>query len=283
MGDELELDWGDRKPRNPNEPDANAPQPNAPPAPPPPQGLAPNRGQPPWHPAAMPDGLRFRVGRFFTDSTLRISQRTEMAQALVGWDQANVYEVRGEDNELLFSALEQGRGLLGGLSRNFNPFYRNTTDCMTVDGSLFLRCHFPFTFFFRRCEVSAWNETPVGAVQHRFHLLKLRADIVSPSGATLLEVHGPMLKLFSFTDWVFEVRRGPQLVARIKKHWSGFFREAFTTSDRLSIAFEPGFTDPRLRLLVFAAALTVDSTAFEKKDRHAEGTNLAGTLWRLLK
>lgn len=231
----------------------------------------------------MPDGLRFRVGRFFTDSTLYLSQRVELAEALVGWDQANAYEVRGDGHELLFSAMEQGGGVLGGLSRNFNPFYRNTTDAVTVDGSRFLRCHFPFTFFFRRCEVSAWNEAPVGAVQNRFHLLKLRADLVSPSGAMLLEVHGPMLKFFSFTDWVFEVRRGPTVVARIKKHWGGFFREAFTTSDRLSITFEPGFVDPRLRLLVFAAALTVDSTAFEKKDRHAEGTNLIGHLFRLLK
>lgn len=278
MGDELELDWGSRKPRNPNDPDANPP---TQPAPPPPQALEAGRALPPWHPAAMPDGLRFRTGRFFTDNHVRISQRVELAQALVGWDQANAYEVRGEDNELLFAALEQSHGLLGSLSRNFNPFYRNTTDCMTVDGSLFLRCHFPFTFFFRRCEVSAWNETPLGTVQVRFHLLKLRADILNPAGGTLLEVHGPMLKFFSFTDWVFEVRRGTQVVARIKKHWSGFFREAFTTSDRLSVTFEPGFTDPRLRLLVFAAALTVDSTAFERKDRHADGSNLAGNLFKL--
>ena len=280
MGDELELDWGSRTPRKPNDPEANPP--SQPVAPPPPS-LEPGRALPPWHPGAMPDGLRFRVGRFFTDSTLHLSQRVELAEALVGWDQANAYAVRGEDNELLFTAMEQRGGLLGGLSRNFNPFYRNTTDAVTVDGSRFLRCHFPFTFFFRRCEVSAWNEAPVGAVQNRFHLLKLRADLVSPSGATLLEVHGPMLKFFSFTDWVFEVRRGAQVVARIKKHWSGFFREAFTTSDRLSITFEPGFVDPRLRLLVFAAALTVDATAFEKKDRHAEGTNLAENLFRLLR
>jgi uncharacterized protein YxjI len=275
MSDDLELDWGTRAPRQPGSGAAlTAPAERLPPK--------PTRALPLGDPAAMPEGLRFRTERFFTDSTLRLSQATELAQALVGWDQANSFDVRGEDGALLFTAQEQSRGALGGLSRNLNPFYRNTTDCMTADGSLFLRCFFPFTFFFRRCEVSSWDERPLGAVQSRFHLLKLRADLVNPNGAVLLEVHGPMFKFLSFTDWVFEVRRGEQVVARIKKHWSGFFREAFTQSDRLSIAFEPGFTDPRLRLLVFAAALTVDATAFEKKDRHTSGGNLVSNVFKLL-
>lgn len=276
MSDELELDWGNRAPRQPGKDDTGLVAPAAPPPP-----AKPTRALPPGDPAAMPEGLRFRTERFFTDSTLRISQTTELAQALVGWDQANAYDVRGEDGALLFSAQEQSRGVLGGLSRNLNPFYRNTTDCMTSDGSLFLRCTFPFTFFFRRCEVGSWDERPLGAVQSRFHLLKLRADLVNPNGAVLLEVHGPMFKFLSFTDWVFEVRRGDQVVARIKKHWSGFFREAFTQSDRLSITFEPGMTDARLRLLVFAAALTVDATAFERKDRHASGGNLVSNVFKL--
>ncbi|MFZ5443085.1 MAG: phospholipid scramblase-related protein [Myxococcota bacterium] len=275
MGDELELDWGSRAPRHPGNEQR--------PASPPPKELAPAKGLPPGHPSGMPEGLRFRTERFFTDSHLRVSQSVEMLQALVGWDQANTFDVRGEDGGLLFCAQEQSRGVLGALSRNLNPFYKNTTDCMTSDGSLFLRCTFPFTFFFRRCEVQAWDGKPLGVVQNRFHLLKFRADLCGTNGAVLLEVHGPMLKFLSFTDWVFEVRRGEQVVARIKKHWSGFFREAFTESDRLSITFEPGFTDPRLRLLVFAAALTVDATAFEKKDRHFEGGDLLQNLFKLLR
>lgn len=230
----------------------------------------------------MPEGLRFRTARFFTDETVRVSQSVEMLQALVGWDQANTFDVRGEDGALLFCAQEQRNGVLASLSRNFNPFYKNVTDCMTSDGSLFLRCTFPFTFFFRRCEVQGWDEKPLGVVQSRFHLLKFRADLCNPTGAVLLEVHGPMLKFLSFTDWVFEVRRGDQVVAKIKKHWGGFFREAFTQSDRFSIEFEPGFVDPRLRLLVFAAALTVDATAFEKKGRHFQGGDLAQNVFKLL-
>lgn len=245
--------------------------------------MVPARGLPPGHPDALPDALRFRTERFFTDSTLRVRQSTELLQALVGWDQANTFDVRGEDGALLFCAQEQGRGVLGALSRNLNPFYKNTTDCMTSEGSLFLRCVFPFTLFFRRCEVQAWDGKPLGVVQSRFHLLKFRADLLNPNGAVLLEVHGPMFKFLSFTDWVFEVRRGAQVVARIRKHWSGFFREAFTESDRLSITFEPGMSDPRLRLLVFAAALMVDATAFDKKDRHFEGGDLLQNLFKLLR
>jgi hypothetical protein len=278
MTDELELDWGSRKPRQQQEESALEPAGQAPL----PQ-RAPQRGLPPGHPDGMPDGLRLRVGCFFTDGSLRIRQATELMQAFAGWDQANTYDVRDETGALLFCAQEQAHGLLDALSRNFNPFYKNTTDCMTVDGSLFLRLVFPFTFFFRRCEVRSWDEKPMGAVQHRFHLLKLRADLETTTGAALLEVHGPMLKFLSFTDWVFEVRnKSGQVVARIKKHWGGLFREAFTESDKLSITFEPGFGDPRLRSLVFAAALLVDATAFERKDRHAAGGNLASNIFKLL-
>ena len=276
MSDELELDWGNRKPRG-QEGSSIEPAPNSRTGAPPPE-----RRLPPGHPDAMPEGLRFRIGRFFTDGTLRIKQAMELAQALVGWDQANAYDVLDETGAVLFCAQEQSNGLLSSLSRNFNPLYKNTTDCMTVDGSLFLRLVFPFTFFFRRCEVLSWDQKPLGSVQNRFHLLKFRADLENTTGAVLLEVHGPMLKILSFTDWVFEVRKGTQVVARIKKHWGGFFREAFTASDKLSISFEPTFNDPRLRCLVFAAALTVDATAFERKDRHASGANLASNLFKLL-
>lgn len=274
--DKLELDWGGRQER-----DAK----NAPPAstgrePSQPSALTQTRGEPqkksplPGNPADMPESMRYRVARFFEGASLRISQRVELAQALVGWDEANQYDVKGDDNASMFTAVEQGGGVLGALNRNFNPFYKNVTECLTPEGSLVLRLTFPFTFFFRRCEVSTWDERPLGAVQNRFHLLKFRSDLVNTAGVTQLEVHGPMFKLLSFTDWVFEVRRGEQVVARIKKHWGGFFREAFTSSDRLSVEFEPGFTDPRLRQLVFAAALDVDLTSFEKSDRHASGKNL---------
>lgn len=263
--DELELDWGSRAPRGPGAP-SEAPQPA-------PAAVKSGRGPL----GDMPEGLRFRTERFFRGSFLKLTQQVELAQALVGWDQANAFSVMGDDNHVIFTATEQAHGVLSALSRNFNPFYRNTTDCFTVDGSLFTRLHFPFTWFFRRCEVQGWNERPLGSVQVRFHLLKFRADILGTTGNTLLEVHGPMLKFFSFTDWVYEVRRGERVVARIKKHWSGFLREAFTTADRLSIEFEPGFEDPQLRLLVFAAAMTVDLTSFDRSGRRSQGKNLLQT------
>ena len=277
MTDELELDWGSRKPREADQ--ATDPQPEQ-------KQPEDNRlgvrisgiekagvqrdtrpkGLPPGHPNAMPEGLLFRVNRFFSDRSLRINQAFEAAQALVGGDQANRYSVRGEDNSHLFTAAEQSTGVVGALSRNFNPFYRNTTDCLTDDGSLFMRLTFPFRFLFARCEVLAWNEQPLGAVQNRFHLLKYRGDIVGTNDALLLEVHGPWLKILSWTDWEFEVRKGERVVARIKKHWGGFFKEAFSTSDKLSVEFED-VPDPRLRLLVFAAALMVDKSAFEQRGR----------------
>jgi uncharacterized protein YxjI len=257
MADELELDWGSRTPRDPKSP-ASTPAPEEAPR-------AVRADLPPWHPERLPDGMGFRLGAFFTTPKMRVHQAMELAQALIGWDQANLFSVRSDDHELLFTAAEKGRGLLGSLSRNFNPFYRNTTECLTADGSRFLSCFFPFTLWLRRCEVSAWNSALVGVVRNRLHLLKYRADLESARGEVLAEVHGPVLKFLSFTDWVFEVRQAGVVVARIRKHWGGWFREAFSTSDRFSVEFEPQCQDARLRLLVFAAALLVDASAFEQR------------------
>jgi uncharacterized protein YxjI len=273
---ELELDWGGRAPRHPGqEPAPESPQPAAPP---PQAPLAKPHGRP-GDPSAFPPGLRFQTERLFAGDWLSIHQQTELSEALIGWTAANSYDVKGDDQRSLFQALEQRGGLLTGLSRNFSPFYRNQTDCVTADGTVFMRVTFPFTWFFRRAEVLAWDQRPLGTVEQRFHLFKLRADVLSPQGQVLLEIHGPMFKFLSFTDWVFEVRHGEVVVAEIRKHWSGWFRETFTNADDFSVHFKPGFNDPRLRQLLVAAALTIDLVSFERKDRHAGGGDLLQNLF----
>ena len=85
---ELELDWGNRKPRGPDQatdplPEQKQPEDN-------PLGVrisgiegagvqrdTRSKGLPPGHPNAMPEGLLFRVGRFFSERSLRINQAFE--------------------------------------------------------------------------------------------------------------------------------------------------------------------------------------------------------------
>ena len=239
----------------------------------------PRRGLAPGDPQQMPDQLRLHLGPLFIDPQLTVRQHREPLEMLLGWQQANRYEVSSAEGRTLFWAAEQSGGVLRSLSRNFNPFYRNTTDCLTPDGTVALRITFPFTWFFRRGEVTAWDGRPLGFTQQRFSLLRTWVDVLGVNDNLLLEISGPMLKFFSFAPWVFEVKQHGRLVARIRKHWSGWFQEMFSKADNFTIDFEPGFTDTRLRQLLVAAALTIDLVSFEQKNRNSSGANLIGNLF----
>lgn len=265
MSDDLELDWKGRAPRN--ERDAAA-------APAPQVGLAqPGKGLP-GEPQHMSDELRLQLAGVLNDPELKVRQFRETLQMLIGWDQASQFEVSGADHRPIFYAVEQ-RGFLSALLRNFNPFHQRHIECMTLGGTRALTIDFPFTLILRRGEVKAWDGRVMGRVQQRFSLLRTWLDIETPGGAVQLSIVGPILKFFSFSDWVFEVRRGETVVAKIKKHWGGFFAETFGTSDNFTIAFDDGFTDGRLRQLLVAAALTLDLARFEQQQK-------GGSLWNLL-
>lgn len=266
MSDDLELDWKGRAQRG------LGADPAAPPAST--LGLAqPGKGLP-GEPQHMSDELRLQLAGVLNDSTLRVRQFREPLQMLVGWDQASQFEVSGADQRPIFYAVEK-RGFLSALLRNFNPFHQRQIECMTLAGTQALTVAFPFTVFLRRGEVRAWDGRLMGRIQQRFSLLRTWLDIETPGGATQLSIVGPILKFFSFSDWVFEVRRGETVVAHIKKHWGGFFAETFGTSDNFSIELTDGFTDGRQRQLLVAAALTLDLAQFEQK-------NKGGSLFRLL-
>lgn len=251
-----------------------APKPAARSLPPPDDDGGPRGGGFPGDPRSMTPELQLSLEALFTHQRLTVRQFREPLEMLVGWQQANRYEVSGEDGRPILWAAQEGSGVLEGLSRNFNPFHRNTTSCLTPLGTVALKVTFPFTFLLRRGEVLAWNGRPMGQTVQRFNLVRTRIDVVGTTGAVLLEIAGPALKFFSFTDWEFTVRQRGTPVAVVRKHWGGFFREAFTQADTFTIEFLAGFTDPRLRQLLLAAALTLDLVKFEREGHRLSGNDL---------
>ena len=265
----IELDWKGRAPR----------EQGAPPPTPQQQGLAQAGRGLPGEAQYMSEDLRLQLGELLTGPGLKIRQFREALQMLVGWDQANQYEVASIEGRPVFYAAEQ-RGALSALLRNFNPFHKRHVECLTLAGTVAMTIDFPFTFFFRRGEVRAWDGRIMGRIQQRFSLLRISVDIQTPGGATVLTIQGPVLKIFSFRDWVFTVRQGERVVARIKKHWSGWFAETFSNADNFSVEFEDGFTDARLRQLMVAAALTLDLVNFEQKSDRGSAFNLLDAFFK---
>jgi hypothetical protein len=197
---------------------------------------------------------------------VKVRQKRELLQALVGLDVANRYEVSSKDGRPLFTALERG-GLWNLLMRRFNPFYENVTECVAPGGGLVMKVVFPWALWFRKANVLGPGDVPLGRVKRRFHFFRVRADVFTPEGEVALRIRGPIFKFFFFTDWVFDVEQQGRRVAQIRKKWGGVISEAFTNADTFAVEFEPHFADPRLKLLLVAATMLLDLVRFEEKDK----------------
>ena len=230
----------------------------------------------PGDPNGMSDELRLQLEGLLEGPGIRVRQQMEALQVLVGWDQANKYEVSGLDGRPIFWAMEEPRGVLGALSRNLNPFYRNVTECVTGNGTVALKVVFPWALFLRRAEVHAWDERLLGSVRQRFHLIRTRLDVLGPGGQLLLEIRGPMFRFFFWRDWVFDVFQQGRLVARVKRQWPGWFQEAFSNADNFSVEFEPELRDGRIRQLLLAETLALDLTRFERRGERTGWQRLLG-------
>ncbi len=199
----------------------------------------------------------------FRSARLEVNQAVDDSQWPIGHS-AKRYDLRANGASFA-TAAEVSEGLSMALSRTFNPFYESTIHCTTLDNSRLLRLVFPFGWPLRRCDVFASDNQPLGSVVERFHLFRFRADVLDPNGRALVKVFGPVFKLLSSSDWVFEVRSEKKVLAHIRKQWGGWYRESFTRADDFTIDFAPECTDPGLRKLLLATVLLIDKVKFDRQ------------------
>jgi hypothetical protein len=64
-------------------------------------------------------------------------------------------------------------------------------------------------------------------------------------------------------DNVFVISRGSETVGTVTKQWGGSLREYFTNSDDFLVMLDDSHAGMELRLVVFTAAIMIDSDHFE--------------------
>ncbi len=244
---ELELDWKGRTPAEARGLQRVEDQPAA------------GRGMP-GDPRFMSLELRGALAGLLEGPGLGMYQEKEWGEILVGWETRNRYQVYGADGRPVVYIGETGEGWGHALLRNLWSSRRIRLECMTQGGVLALAMERPWTFFFARMEVQAWDGRPMGYIQQRFGLLRRTFDICTPAGVVLATVEGPFWR-----PWTFFVRQKGVEVATIRKKWSGLGKEMFSQADNFGVEFQPELTDPRLRQLVLAATLLMDFSYFEQR------------------
>ncbi len=193
-------------------------------------------------------------------SKLFIHQRRELAE-FFGFETRNKYEMVDAEGKVVAFAAEQGKGLLGLAMRYFFGHWRSfEIHFFNPQRQLVLIAKHPFRFIFQRLEISTPQGLRLGAVQQRFSIFSKRFDVEGPQGQGLFEISSPIWKI-----WTFDFRRRGQVVASVKKKWSGGFSEIFTDRDNFAVEFQ----DPQLtqaeRILTVASGMFIDLQYFERK------------------
>ena len=254
--DELELDWGSREQRAP------APAGEVALATPAPLHEVPSGAGkgPPGDPRYMSMELRLQLAGMFESSELRMRQMRELAEVLIGWETKNRYEVCDSTGRVAVYVGETGDGWGSALKRNFWPFYKARLECVTLGGTVALAVERPWSFILSRAEVEAWDGRPLATIQQRFTFLGRRFDVLTPGGAVIATVEGPL-----FRPWTFRILQRGVEVAVVRKRWSGLLQEALTDADTFTLEFKPECTDARLRQTILAVALLMDMTYFDNR------------------
>jgi uncharacterized protein YxjI len=191
---------------------------------------------------------------------LVVAQQKELAE-LFGFETRNKYAIRTLSGAPLAFAAEQQKGVLGFLLRQFLGHWR-TFDIVVFDAGRLpvLSAQHPFRWFFQRLEIADTAGRALGAVQRRWSWLTKRFDVEDDRGNVLLVVNSPFWR-----PWTFTFQRGEQVVATIRKRWSGGLKELFTDADNFAVELQPGPLSPVERRLLLVAAIFVDLMFFERK------------------
>ena len=217
--------------------------------------------QPVSVPLALPPAtVSDAIAEFAGHRRLSVRQRRRWLELLLNWEQKNSYAVYDEEGNHTLQVKEEGSGLWNLvkrlLLRTARPF-----DAVVYDNPIpkpMLKLHRPFRFFFHRLEVSAADGRAIGAIERRWSWLRRIYTITDERGQQVAELFGPILR-----PWTFEIRINDETMGLLQKRWSGFTSEMFTDADNFVLDVER-VSDPKLRLLAFAATVLIDVCHFEQ-------------------
>lgn len=196
--------------------------------------------------------------------TIAIKQLKEWAEVLFGFEAANKYVVVGGSGA--GSATENTEGLFGVLRRlvlqTHRPF---DIDVVDPRGRPTMNLSRPFFWLFSSMRVEGADGAPIGHVQRRFAFLTTIYDVADAGGRIVARVKKPWWRIWRFPV----VDAQDRDVASVEKRWGGFFREAFTDSDKYVLTFLDDSLPSSTRGLLLATAINIDLDTFENNTRRS--------------
>ena len=195
-----------------------------------------------------------------TASEYFVKQQKEWTEILVNFETKNRYQVLDAQGTAVGSILEVSKGVSGFLKRNFFGSHRALDiRVLDADGTPVLNLSRGFFFFFSSIEIHEAGGAPLGSVERRWGIFYKKYDLLDVHGRRFARIAGPRWRI-----WTFPVRAEDGVSeARISKKWGGALREVFSDADTYRVNFEAGNWPAPERIVVFAAAVSIDFDFFE--------------------
>ena len=189
-------------------------------------------------------------------SELVIRQQREMMEVFTPIETANRYGIHTPDGAQLMYAYEDS----GAMSRQFMGSHRPLS-IHVVDGNNSPVLEASRDFFWLRSHLRVSADGRRIGTLNRQGWIGRKFDLSDANDASIAQISGSIFRPHTF------IAKNAQdaEVARITKQWSGFGREMFTDADTFGIQFTDGNADQDFRLLMLAAAFSIDLDFFENQ------------------
>ena len=116
-----------------------------------------------------------------------------------------------------------------------------------------------WTFWLSTIEVLDGQGEPLGMITQKFRLTHSRFKLFR-DGRKIAEING------DWKGWNFTIIDKEHLsIGTITKQWNGIAKELFTTADKYRVSVHPQNTDQPGKMLIVAAAITIDLVLKESR------------------
>lgn len=197
---------------------------------------------------------------FESSTQLLIQQTKEWVEIAIDWETVNKYKVLTPEKKEVGYIAERGGGFLFFIKRAFLRSHRPLqVDVFDTAGSVLFHMSRNFFFFFSDLDITDSTGTLLGRVKRRFGILYKKYDLLDQQGRLFATIKSPLWRLWTFP--VFNLRGEHK--ATVSKKWGGALREVFTDADTFMVDYQRYPWQTEQKLVIFAAALSIDFDFFE--------------------
>jgi len=209
--------------------------------------------------------LQSPAAGLLSQNSLIIGRQIEMMNVLIGYEQANKYEIKNQEGQIVGFIAEDdssiGKSILRNLLRTRRAFNAVVFDASGEN--VILKIQRPFKWFLNsKIAILDAKDQEIGAVHQVFHIWRRKYDLFdSVSQSQFCKIDG------GFLTWDFEiVDKVNRVISTVNRNFGGFAREIFTDSGQYVCRFQQESSSLTLdqRAIVLACAINIDVDYFSR-------------------